>query len=266
MSPETMQFQFFDAGEVRQGEELREEIILVAAQKAVVEEHLSLLLRCGLRPAAIDVVPGALARGVGAPKDAEVDAPARVVLDVGYSSSKVLIVHHGRVIFFKLIDIGGQRLDQMVAQSLSLPEAEAADLRRQLQRLAGGSGGEGAAGEALFGSARREAIERAVFDAVRASAGDLTKEVSLCLRYYSVTFRGRRPEKLLLVGGEAREAQLAKALGEGAGIEVELADPAGGVDMAAVSPQGQPGGLSEWAVAIGLALRGDLRQSKRSAA
>ncbi|MCX5661744.1 MAG: type IV pilus assembly protein PilM [Planctomycetota bacterium] len=276
LSTEQIQIQYFDAGEVRQGEESREEIILLAAQRETVDEHLRLLLQSGLKPVAIDVVSGALARALGGKPSDDLDAPATVVVDIGYSSSKVLICQSGRVVFFKLIEIGGRKLDQAVAEALKLPVPEAASLRRELQRAAadreaGKSDAQGAnpaPAQAAKGDApRRDNLERVVFDALRATASDVAKELGLCLRYYSVTFRGRRPEAVLLCGGEAHEPLLAKALGEGAGLRVEVARPLSGFGPGRGPALNDESSIqSEWAVAMGLALRRTDRSSRRGAA
>ncbi|MCC7191401.1 MAG: type IV pilus assembly protein PilM [Phycisphaeraceae bacterium] len=263
--PESMQVQFFAAGEVRQGEEQREEIIMLAATRDAINEHVDTLVKSDLKPVAIDAVPGALARTLVFHSDNNTDQDApQMALDIGSSSSKVLVVRQGRVVFFKLIDIGGRKLDQTVAQNLSLPLADAADLRRRLQRSPKPEDGS-TAGEQLFGSTRRESLERAVYESLRATASELAKEVSLCLRYYSVTFRGKRPEKVLLVGGETYEPQLARALAEGIDLPVEAIRPFAGVDISKATELDADGTNSEWAVAVGLSMRREAA-AKRGAA
>ncbi len=250
--------QFYPAGEVRQGEELREEVILMAAPRTLVDEHVQIINECGLDPVAIDAVPSALAR-VLATKCNSTDEPAMdVILDIGFFTSKVIILRNGRVMFLKLIDIGGKKLDEMVAQHLNLPLQDASELRRRVQ---GGAEGD----SELFGSTRRETVERAVFEALRATMGDLSREVGLCLRYYSVTFRGRRPDKALLVGGEVYEAQLAQMLAEGAGIAIEPARPLREVDVRDHGPAMDRGGqFSQWAVAAGLSMRPEGRSARKT--
>ncbi len=263
--PESMQVQFFAAGEVRQGEEQREEIILLAATRDAINEHVDTLVKSDLKPVAIDAVPGALARTLVFHSDINTDQDSpQMALDIGSSSSKVLVVRQGRVVFFKLIDIGGRKLDQTVAQNLGLPLADAADLRRRLQRSPKPEDGS-TAGEQLFGSTRRESLERAVYESLRATASELAKEVSLCLRYYSVTFRGKRPEKVLLVGGETYEPQLARALAEGIDLPVEAIRPFAGMDISKATELDTDGTNSEWAVAVGLSMRREAA-AKRGAA
>jgi type IV pilus assembly protein PilM len=246
--------QFFDAGEVVQGEEVRQEVILMAVPEAILTEHVHLLERCRLDPLAVDVVPAALARALAPPSDTlDMEAPSEVVVDVGYASTKVLIVRQGRIVFFKLIEIGGKQLDQSIASHLGLPAQEVSQLRR---RLLEAQSEEREADVSVFGSTRREAVDRAVFEALRATIGELAREVGLCMRYFSVTFRGKRPERAMLVGGEAHDARLAQVLAEGASVTVERVDPLARMDLSAVEHAIDTKRLqAQWAVAAGLSMR-----------
>jgi type IV pilus assembly protein PilM len=246
--------QFYDAGEVRQGEEMRQEIILMAAPAETLDDHLALLLEADLKPLAIDGLPSALVRGLGAVGETGPDAAATVAVDVGHQFSKVVIARRGEVVFFKLVDIGGDKFDRAVAEKLNLSPVEAAELRRRISKSPA------AGAEPLFGQTRREGVERAIFEAVRAEAGNLAHEVGLCLRYYSVTFRGKRPDKVLLAGGGATEPQLARVLNEDAGLTAEPARPLAGAETGGIIElDGSGPDYSQWTVAAGLATRESAR-------
>src|SRR5690606_6522875 len=118
-----VEIQFFDAGEVRQGQEVRQEVILMTASSPFIEAHLQMLSRLGLEPVALEVAPSALMRSARAWAGPEGDE-LRVAIDVGYAFSKVLIGRGQRVLFFKLIDIAGRHWDEAVAQQLKLPRHE----------------------------------------------------------------------------------------------------------------------------------------------
>ncbi len=245
--------QFFNAGEVRQGDELRQEVILMAAPLALIEDHARMLLRCGLHPTAIDAVPSALSRALSNPVDAGADAAAQFILDVGHSTSKVLAARQGKVLFFKLIELGGGKFDQTVAARLGVSVAEAGELRRRLMR----QGAEGEGDQPMFGSSRRESIDRAVQEALRPLYSELATEVGLCLRYYSVTFRGRRPECLHMAGGESCEATLMKVLEEELKVSVQAACPLQDADLAQLSllSGDKSPHHAAWAVCAGLSMR-----------
>ncbi len=233
--------QFIDAGVVNQGEEQRQEVILLAATHSVIDRHARALTSTGLQLLAIDAIPTALARCLGR------NDPERVavVIDVGYALSKVLICRGQHVLFYKQIDIGGRSFDRALAENMELTPNEAVELRRHLDQ-------------------RDEKVRRMVEDAVRPKMADLAREIGLCLRYYSVTFRGQRPEQACLIGGEAGQAALAAAISEGAAIEVQRTDPLEGFDLSKVGSLEDPG---DWVTAAGLALRvTDKAAGKRGAA
>ena len=261
----TTRLQFFDAGEVKQGDELRQEIILMTVPMATVDEHAAAFLACGLRPLCFEAVPSALARSVGSKPTDEGDDAVQVILDVGFSSSKVLIVRRGRVVFFKLIDIGGRTLDESVAARLNIPLSEASDLRRQLC-LDETTEAE-PADPALLGGGRRESVARTVQETIRGPLDELVREVGLCLRYFSVTFRGRRPGFVKLVGGEASEQQIAKLFDRDGQIRIEPVVLSDHADLSRISGVISPTGAhSEWSLAMGLAMWRPPTSGRRSVA
>ena len=263
-----LQVQYLDAGEVRQGDEVREEVLLMAAPISFTEAHVKVLLNCGLTPLALDATPAALGRCL--PDNDEGDdlnTPGRVIVDVGYTASKVVIVRGGRVLFFKLIEVGGQKLDERVAEDLNLSRDEAAEARQRQIPSAEDAAHPDSASATSLDTGRQDGVQRAVYEAVRPVITDLAREVSLCLRYYSVTFRGERPHEVSLVGGEAHQPALSALLAEGLGVPVNTLDPLAHADAgrwASVLESGP--GRPAWATATGMALRHEAAASKRRAA
>jgi hypothetical protein len=71
-----------------------------------------------------------------------------------------------------------------------------------------------------------------------------------------VTFRGAKPESIVLAGGDATEPRLAEIIAELSGLPTELGRPLEGVELGPTSlPMNRRGPLSEWATAAGLTLR-----------
>lgn len=240
LSSDVMNIQFFDAGEVYQGQETRQEVILLAAPKVFIEEHIKSLQACDLELAAIDAVPAALARciSLSAPKD-ESNETVRVVIDVGHSGTKVLIARGQRICFFKHIEIGGYHMDVAIASKMELPMSAASEVRK----------------EWISGQASPESDVR-IISALGPIVEDLAREINLCLRYYSVTFRGPRPEEALVVGGEAGNLWLWVKLCEEAGLKPSADEYMASLDLTAVNHTvGGPDQWPAWAVAVGLSLR-----------
>lgn len=245
--------QHVEAGEVRQGEETRSEVILMGATDASLREHIHVVTGGGLKPVAIESTPIAMARCFARTIRRETDMDlGHVYVDVGRSCSKVLVLRGHNVSFFKLIEIGGQTLDEAVAERLSVSLDEASALRRRLSDEQDGEEGDGE----LIGSSGRDNVQRAVSDSVRQVVADLAREIVLCLRYYSVTFRGERPSVLYLVGGEAHDRQLVASLGEQLDLEVQIPDPLTGIDRSdptiAIERRNI---IPEWTVCAGLVMR-----------
>lgn len=225
------EIRFFNAGEVRQGAESRQEVILLAVPRAFIEAHVEAMAKLGLTVVSIDAPMAALARAVyeqapaltepttGDAADATAPASdARLIVQVGEHDTQVIIARHRQIAFFKLVDFG------------------LATLRETWQ----------AAGVDVDDLAQPG--EQAVA-AVQSAVADLTRELVLCLRYYSVTFRGDRPTQAMLTGPGATP-WLAERVGEQASLSVQCA---GLVAEDAVA-RTVPGGVAAWGVASGLAL------------
>ncbi len=253
LKPGEAHIEFIDAGEVSHGDDVRDELIIMAVPDTVLQNHMTMLTDLGLRPVAIETEPTALCRTFARLRRREDDQDqVRAVIDVGLVSSKVMILRGNRVVFYKPVQIGGQDLNQAVAKSLDLSLQDASAMRTKVAR----GGDETEQDNQLFGSTRRENVQRAVLEATRPIVAELANEAGLCLRYYSVTFRGARPASIGLVGGEAYDPQLASVIGEHLEIEAAPVAPLGGIDLTPSQVTIERRGTqSEWALVTGLALR-----------
>ena len=98
---------------------------------------------------------------------------------------------------------------------------------------------------------------QAVIDAMSPVIEELAKEVSRCFKYYSVTFRGQRPQEAFFTGGQAYEATLLNALKRHLGVEIKIAQPLRGFDLSMANFSiREEAAMCEWAVAMGLAIKG----------
>jgi len=234
------------AGDVRQGAELRQEIILIAAKNDDVTTLIETLNNAGAVIESLDVEPCALYRSVERfIRRREDENDVNVIVDVGVRRSQVVIGRGRDISFIKPIDIGGWHFHDSVSKKLGITLDEAEALRRRLIE----------SGEPVDTAARRDPVRQAVFDATRVPMEELGREISLCLRYYSVTFRGHRPTRLRLVGGEACDPQLQTLLNSALVIPVEIGRPMYSVDTSRMKPTDRRGAMCEWALALGLGLK-----------
>jgi len=237
--------QYLRAGEVRQGDRLLDEVILLAAPRAEAEEALRLAAEIGLNLVSLDAKPCALFRGFERYLRRRVDGEVVTALvDLG-AHTTVLVARGREIEFLKTIPIGGVTLNRAVAECLDMAAAEAEGLRRHLGSRRG-SDDEAA-----------DQVARTVADAVRPHLEDLANEIALCLRYHSVTFRCPRPQAVTFSGGESNNPDIVAALGERLGIEVRVGEPLKGIETGHVGPvMDRRSGLAEWATVLGLSLKG----------
>jgi len=253
------------AGSVRHAEETKNELIVFAAGHETIRAHIEMLEEAGLRPVSIDVIPCALFRSFERLMRRQEDKERTVVLvDVGARFTTVVFGRGGQITFIKQIPVGGNRFRGEVASRLAVGIDKAEQLREVLRREKGCAIRRSAGGEKACdadGGPLDPTTKSVVVDAITAVAEELAREVSLCLRYYTVTFRGKRIGKAIVSGGEAYEGILMNVLRRHLAVQVEIAEPLRGFDLSAGGGRlnfdsDRRGLLCEWAVAVGLGLKG----------
>jgi len=253
------QMGYINAGEVRQGAEVRNEIILMGVPGGVIEEHLSLLHDMGLTPEHIEAEPIALFRGMNRFLRRQNDENiVSVLVDVGVASTRVIVARGRRIVFLKSIDIGGRRFTDVVASHLNLSCVEASELRMRVMKEQSRQPRDTEAGPDDSPPEPRDtkdALRWSMFDAVRGEVEALAREIALCLRYCSVTFRGLRFAAVTFTGGEAYEPALRELIGQHLNLPCVIGQPLRGVDVSGLDLGNRRGHLAEWAVCTGLALR-----------
>jgi type IV pilus assembly protein PilM len=241
------------AGEVRQGNDTRQEVIVLAARHDETSAFVEQLHRCGCLIESLDFEPAAVYRSVERfIRRREDEQEVFVLVDVGLRCAQVIIGRGREMSFFKTIDIGGRAFNEAVSRKVEITVDEARELRRRMI--------DETRDAALTAAEQRSActndpVRQAVFDATRSLMDELAREVSLCLRYHSVTFRGHRPGKLRLIGGEACDPQLQAILSAALPIPVEAMRPMYSVDTSRMQAGDRRGRMSEWTVALGLGLK-----------
>jgi type IV pilus assembly protein PilM len=230
------ELRFTEAADVRQGEQTKREVILLAVHRPSLELAIESVIDAGLRPIAVEVEPYALLRCYAKQFRRDQDREQRAMfINVGASNTAVVIAQGGDALFIKYLNIGGRHMDQSVADQLKLSLADATSLRRH------------------NGDRRADAqdpeVARSIAECLRPIIDELAGELSMCVRYHSVTFRGKPLMRLVLSGGEASES-LAAELESRLDLKAELGEPLRSFENA-----GQAGRKTQWDIATGLALR-----------
>lgn len=233
------ELRFLEAADVRQGDTVRREVILLACHRPILDRMIALAEAAGLRPAAIDTEPGAMVRCYAKQYRRDLDQQqCSLLVSIGATRTGVVIARGTDPLFVKYVDLGGRQFDEAVARHLGMPLADAAALRRH---------------NGDRRSERRDPeITRGIAESLRPVLERLAGELSMCVRYYSVTFRGQPVSRIVLGGGEATAA-LAEWLGNRLEMTCDLGDP-----LRSFEKPNFPGRMGQWDIAAGLALR-DIR-------
>lgn len=264
MDPDKDLINYMLAGNVRQGDEVKNELILFAADNEIIKNHIEMLEAAKLKPVAIDTIPCALFRSFERTLRRQEDKENTVVfIDVGSQFTTVVFGRKGEISFVKQIPIGGERFNREIAAKLGISIDEAETLRKMLwtektlpaAHLDSMVQDDGS--EQQLDAATRQVI----VDVICAVAEELAREISLCFRYYTVTFRGKRVERAVFAGGEAYESILMNVLKRQLTVEIEVAQPLKGFDLSSKKininfDSDRRGLLCEWAIAVGLSLKG----------
>ncbi|HQY89640.1 MAG TPA: pilus assembly protein PilM, partial [Tepidisphaeraceae bacterium] len=232
------------SGEVRAGNDIKHEVLTVSAENRLIDEVIENWHAIGFVTHAIDFEASAVFRTTERfirRKDDE--SEVNVMLDIGHRRTQVIIGRGRELIFYKPIEVGGWQFTHAVSRKLGITFEEASTLRLRL--------GQTAETVVAIGS---DAVRQAVYDAMRPIADHLAREVTTCLRYYSVNFRGLRPQRVRVVGGEAADPSVLSVLGGVLPVPVELGRPIANADMSAMKVNDRTGPLANWTLAFGLAL------------
>jgi type IV pilus assembly protein PilM len=264
LDPERDAMDYLVAGSVRQGNDVKNELILFAADRETVKKHIEMLEQAQLKPVAIDTIPCALFRSFERSLRRQEDWDCTsVFVDVGCRCTTVVFGRGGEISFVKEIPIGGENFTEEAAKKLGISASEAERLRNTLRVEEGKPAcGAGAAKSDSDKNDKQvdESTKQEMVDAIGSVAEELTKEISLCLRYYTVTFRGKRVQRAVFAGGGAYEDILLDVLRREMTVDVEIAEPLKGIDLSSEGASigfgnNRRGLLCKWAVAVGIGLK-----------
>ena len=227
--------QYLVVGRVRQGDEDRDEAMVIASDRHDVERYTEALDAVRLKPVAVETSTIALARlAMLNPAVCGDDDKPTLITHLADSHSEVVMIQGRTVRLIKTVDIGRQRLIDAVAAELDCTPAMA---RRYLNADDPGAGPSGPKAPS------RERLAEIIAPELTL----LAREVALCIRYVNVTYRGPRPQHAWVVAEPAMAQPLFPALLQEAAV------------TAAPLPTPLDGRVEQphlWAVACGAALRG----------
>ncbi|MFG0257555.1 MAG: pilus assembly protein PilM [Phycisphaerales bacterium JB043] len=252
-----MQVDWLRAGEVRHGDEIREEVLLVGCERSPLEKLVDELISCGISPMSVEPSFVAIGRTFSRMYQRASDrATVRMVLHVGNRSTRVLVLAGPDVVFYKRIEVGGAEFSEIAAERMGLDLETIESLRRQRMIAQ------------LNPDVQRpeEKVDRAIYTSVRPHLSMLAEEISRCARYFAVTFCSPRPSLAIVVGEHAAEPGLVQIVSDAIGLDTSIGQPFDNIAMPSPCPVALQHITTSWAAPIGLCLRGRRQVKRRRAA
>ena len=245
IDPLVSDINYLPSGIVGQDQQKKREVVVFSVDKSVINKRLRFLESLSLYSVGFDVLPCALFRSVVPKLRRSSDADLTIAMvDVGNRYTTITIASGREIAFVKIIPLGGKQFNEMIASRLGITAGEAGLLRKKMA-------------ESELDLVTQISTKQAVVDSMSVVVSEIAREISLCFRYYAVTFRGQRPKTLVLSGGEAYEPVLLSSLHNYLDIEIERSTPFMGIDGGNVEiPNNRGTDFSEWSVALGLSLKG----------
>ena len=212
-------------------------VLLVAAQRTMVDVLLSVAREAKLDPQGLDLAPFALLRAVGdADESLFSEGGDEAVIDVGAEVTMICVHDKGIPRFVRILPTGGNDVTLAVARALDVTEAVAEQLKR----------GEEVPGANLL-DARQVAEGR---------ASSLIDEIRSSLEFYAAQTPGAHVARIVVTGGGSKLSGFPEVLQARLGTPVERGRLSRGSDASfEVADEIEP----HLAVAVGLAIAGDAR-------
>lgn len=172
--------EYLIVGENQEGAVSKYDIVMIAAERSKVREHLAPFDEAGMSVSVVDANALAL-RNVLRLRETPAEMNTLIV-DIGAGKTEINIFKSGALRFSRCLETGGWDMTRAVSEALGLGLAEAEARKRGLN---------------LFTPPEHDQAVAAV----RVSIDTLLMEIRRSVEYYKTTFREKGVENMVLTGG-----------------------------------------------------------------
>jgi len=217
-------------------------ILLVVAQKELVNSYLEVLKGSGVQAeivdvdtiAAINALENSIMETAGSQEGGEVVA----IIDTGARTTNISVLKSGILMFTRNIPIAGNQVTQaLMKMNQEFDQAEAIKIQE---------------GEVAIGDTGGNEVAELVKDTVE----ELASEIRRSFDYFKAQSREPLIHKIILSGGGANLKSFNTYLSNELGVDVSMGNPLQGVNVTVPETDILYNNLQQFTVAIGLALRG----------
>jgi type IV pilus assembly protein PilM len=215
------------------------DVVLVAAKREVVNEHVSVVSDTGLKPMVCDV--DAFAMETSYEQNYGLNTDDNIVLvDIGATTTTINILSKGVSSFTRDLTVGGNNFTGEIQRHLNVEREEAEGLKLAI-------------------SANAQQVTADIRDQVRQAISivceNIANELHRSIDFYTATTGSSSPANIFLAGGVARLDQLRQMLYSRIHIPCEIFDPFKNINTSDFDEEYLRAIAPPAAVVVGLALR-----------
>lgn len=250
------EIRFLSAGHVDTADGEMLELIVMAARHDLLKDLLDATLRARLDVVGVELGPLAMFRSFERflQRDSDADQ-VNAFVDLGFVGTRIVLTRGAEVILLKGVDIGARNMLDAIAERCGVDPLRAEELY-----LAAAATDDPAKTNRMS-----ETTPRQVYEVLEPLVQQIGREVALCLKYASVTFKGAHSSTVTCVGGLAADDKILGWLTSMLGLPAKAGHPFRGIDPSPTQRGKSGDGLGApdrraangaWATALGLALHG----------
>jgi type IV pilus assembly protein PilM len=210
--------------------------LLIAAIKDSVMANVSAVREAGLNPVQVDLIPFALTRVMARGTFAR---GTIAIIDIGASTTNVVIIKAGVPQFVRMIPAGGDDLTKALVNRMEVSPLQAEQMKRNR-------------GFSMAPVASE--LEGRSAEVINASTTELLNSLRNTLNYFNNAHQNDQVQAIILSGGGAQLRGFSQALGETTRTQVISSDPFSTVDVSRQGKKAAGADPNTLAVALGLAL------------
>lgn len=251
LTDESSRIESFWSGRVREGNELLDQYVVFGMSDPSWQEERMMLGDLHFHSIDPDPIPCAFYRHILLSDRNDLCRNRTVVgVDIGGTSSTVIILNDKKLHWVRHIAIGGEDWTRSIMKKLHLSPDEALQLRMRSLPQASERRQEGASRPG------RVQVDRVLQNIVRQHVEDLAHEIRLGLEYCGRRYPCQYPAEIRVFGGEASCAMVTSLLEKIVKIKVHIGRCFEGISLESgnIRDISQPP-FSEWSTAIGLCLK-----------
>jgi len=205
-------------------------LMIIAAAKTKVRQMMTIFEEAGLNVVALETAAVAMSRSLSTPTE-----PLVLVLDIGSTTTEIAIVENGVLVQTRSFPLAGFAMTRAVSKALGLDVNQAEQFKQK------------------FGLSQ-DKLEGQVFRAIEPTLKDIIDEAVRSIKFYQEQ-TGKSIQRIVLTGGSSRLPLIEDYIKSLTGSEVTLGNPWAKVSYQASYSDKINEIASDFATAVGLAMR-----------